>query len=68
MNVSEAYKAITSGQIYLRNQAHDDGWDLPQYREFKVVMHNRVTGETYTGRREWARSKDRWGKRVKFDL
>lgn len=44
MKASQAYKAITSKQIRLKNDAHADGWSLPEYHGSKVVMNNKKTG------------------------
>lgn len=67
MNVTEAYKAAISTQHNRRNAAHDDGWCLPEYNGPNVTMRNRKTGEVFHGTRTWARSADRWGKRVTFN-
>ena len=63
MTAREAYKAITSLQISQRNKAWDDGWELPEYHDSRVVMRNRKTGEVVTGRRK-ARKDGEWCKRI----
>ena len=67
MKASQAYKAITSKQIRLKNEAHADGWSLPEYHGSKVVMNNKKTGESAVGTRKWSTSANDWGNRVSFD-
>ena len=66
MNAREAYEAATSRQRSRMNAAHADGWALPEYHDGTVIMRNRRTCEVAMGRRRWAASANRWGKRVSF--
>lgn len=66
MKASQAYKALTSNQIRLKNEAHADGWALPEYHESKVVMSNKKTGESAVGTRKWSTSANDWSRRVSF--
>lgn len=67
MNAAQAYRSIISGQLRRRNDAHADGWCLPEYHESHVIMRNRKTGQEITGLRKWSTSANRWSKRVLFE-
>lgn len=66
MKASQAYKALTSKQIRLKNEAHSDGWCLPEYHDSEVIMSNKKTKERVIGTRKWSTSANDWGKRVSF--